>query len=153
MNQDNTLQPDDVKVVLDRTRIRILKILGERRHTLSELSKHLNLSKTTVLHHLKILEKSGYIVRVGEGRKWIYHELSESGRAILRWKSIRVAIPLAIFILSGIAMLVQRFKPPEPAYPKMSGAEISVAHTLLGISVFLMLIYLYWWSKIRKPPM
>jgi len=111
VNSDSTLQPEDVKVVLDRTRIQILKVLGERRHTLSELSKRLNLSKTTVLHHLQILEKSGYIVRVDEGRKWIYYELSDNGRAILWWKTVRVAIPLAIFILSGIAMLVQRFKP------------------------------------------
>ncbi|WP_456477702.1 winged helix-turn-helix domain-containing protein [Geoglobus ahangari] len=153
MDSDSTLQPEDAKILLDRTRIQILKILGERRHTLSELSKRLNLSKTTVLHHLKILEKSGYIVRVDEGRKWIYYELSDDGRAILRWKTVRVAILLAIFILSGIAMLAERFKPPEPVYPAMGGAGISVAHVLFGVSAFLALIYLYWWIKVRKRPM
>ncbi len=69
---------DDFKIFTDKTRVSILKILNERRYTTSELSRMLNLSKPTVLYHIKILENAGYVRRIENGRKWIkwiYYEL------------------------------------------------------------------------------
>ncbi len=65
------------------TRIEILKKLNERRMTLTELSKELNISKTAVKEHLDKLVQAGLIKKMDEGRKWLYYELTGEGRRIL----------------------------------------------------------------------
>ncbi|ADC65099.1 transcriptional regulator, ArsR family [Ferroglobus placidus DSM 10642] len=103
-----------VRIALDRkvlfllsseTRIEILKKLDERRMTLSELSRALNLSKTTVKEHLNKLLEAGLVRRVEEGRKWIYYELTPEGRIILHPEKVPMKTILST-LLAVASMLV-----------------------------------------------
>lgn len=73
-----------LKVLVSDTRIDILKRLDERRKTVTELSRELNLTKATVHEHLSKLFGAGLIRRNDETRhKWVYYELTRKGREIL----------------------------------------------------------------------
>ncbi|NOY11241.1 MAG: winged helix-turn-helix transcriptional regulator [Archaeoglobi archaeon] len=112
----------EVKISLDReallllsseTRVEILKRLSDRRKTLSELSKEVGVSKSSVKEHLERLERAGLIRRVDEGRKWIYYEITPEGlKVVMPEKARRPAIELFASIaafISGIVMLLLSF--------------------------------------------
>ena len=98
--------PDDFKPLSSKSRITILKLLNKRKYTLSELSKILGLSKSTVFHHLKILEEFGYVTRVEDGRKWVYYSLTERGKSVIKWKRIRIILSATGVVASSIAAIV-----------------------------------------------
>ncbi|MFO7967927.1 MAG: helix-turn-helix domain-containing protein [Archaeoglobaceae archaeon] len=60
----------------------LLKSLGKRQMTLTELSKELNISKPSAKAHLERLVEQGLVERVEEGRKWIYNELTTKGKQV-----------------------------------------------------------------------
>ena len=102
-----------MKITLDRkilfllsseTRIEILKKLDERRMTLSELSKALGLSKTTVKEHLNKLLEAGLVERVEEGRKWIYYELTPEGKRLLHPE--KVSVKLVISTIAAVSSMI-----------------------------------------------
>jgi len=107
------------------TRLEILKKLDKRRRTLSELSKELGLSKTTVKEHLDKLLEVGLVKKVDENRKWIYYELTKKGKNILhpneKTKFLFI-ISIIISVLTVIAILKllitrKEVKPPEIVSP------------------------------------
>ena len=56
----------------DETRLRILKLLSERDHYLTELAQQLELSKPTVKHHLRQLRVAGLVTLTEEGALTYY---------------------------------------------------------------------------------
>lgn len=99
----------DDKIVLDResfkalaaeTRVRILKLLHQRRHMQAELASELGMALPSVKEHLDALEKAGLILRKDEGRKWKYYELTMKGKAVLDPEQKRIWIVLSLFIIS-----------------------------------------------------
>jgi DNA-binding transcriptional ArsR family regulator len=56
----------------DETRLRILKLLGERDHYLTELAQELELSKPTIKHHLAQLRVAGLVTLTEEGSLTYY---------------------------------------------------------------------------------
>lgn len=105
----------DDKVVLDRksfealaadSRVKILKSLKERRKTLSELSKELGMSVSGTKEHLQTLEDAELIVKMDDGHKWKYYELTRKGKDIVGPKEIKVWILLSI---STMALIVSMF--------------------------------------------
>ncbi len=79
-----TLDMETFKALASSTRLQVLRALDERRKTLSELAKELDLNKATVHEHLGILLATGLIKkRDDEGRKWIYYELTWQGERLL----------------------------------------------------------------------
>ena len=105
-----TLDQESFKALASEVRVEILKRLDERRQTVTDLSNLLALSKPTLLEHLEKLQAAGLVKRVDEGRKWIYYELSEKGRRILRPERVAIVIALAntvaLVVVGLIAMLV-----------------------------------------------
>jgi len=106
------------KVVLDRksfealaagTRVKILKSLKQRRKTLSELSKELDMSISGTKEHLQNLEDAELVVKIDDGHKWKYYELTKKGKGIIGPKELKVWILLSIssmaFIVSVMALL------------------------------------------------
>ncbi len=53
--------PETAKILIDKTRHKILHLLKMKEHTISELSEFLGLSPQAVFYHLKILEKHGLV--------------------------------------------------------------------------------------------
>jgi len=95
------------------SRVNILKSLGERRRTLSELSTKLNLGNSTIKEHCDILIDAQLIKQIDEGRKWKYYELTSKGKQIVSpnlFDEVKVLIVLCIgaVIFGGfIIMLLQ----------------------------------------------
>ena len=79
-----TLDADTFRALASSTRLTVLKALDERRKTLTELSRDLDLNKATVHEHMQLLTAAGLVrKRDDEGRKWIYYELTWTGQRIL----------------------------------------------------------------------
>lgn len=107
---DITLDRETFKALASDTRLLVLKALDERQKTLTELSKQLELNKSTLLEHLEKLESAGLVQKVEQDveRKWVYWQLTWKGRRILHPGSIKVALLLSTAIGSiaaGIAAL------------------------------------------------
>ena len=82
---DIPIDVDLIKVLASDTRRDVLRLLGERRHTLSELAEALGLKKATILEHLEKLVAAGLIRKIDDGERiWIYYELTHRGLRIVR---------------------------------------------------------------------
>ena len=74
------LDSEVFKALASPTRLAVLRSLDERRKTVTELARDLELNKATVHEHLQLLVATGLIKkRDDEGRKWIYYELTWRG--------------------------------------------------------------------------
>lgn len=100
---------DLIKVLASDTRRDILRLLGERRHTLSELAEALNLKKATILEHLEKLTAADLIRRIDDGERiWIYYELTRRGNRLVhpqrttRFYLIMAGSVAAVLILGAI---------------------------------------------------
>ncbi len=135
------MRAEDVRVLLNKTRLSILKHLWQRKYTASELSKILSLAKPTVIYHLSILEKAGYVNRIEDGRKWVYYELTEFGRRTLRLKVVKVIltssfVAFALVLISVLISTVSKTdKISKPLGVDMSEAVVAVFMTFIMISI------------------
>lgn len=92
-----TLDREVFKALASDTRLDILKALDVRQKTVTELAKELELNKATVFEHLEKLAAVGLIQKVEEDveRKWVYWQLSWTGRRLLHPEKITLAILLS----------------------------------------------------------
>lgn len=76
------LKAEELKVLADKTRLKIMSLLRERKElSLSEISKLTGRAKSTIVEHLKLLLKDGYIDRRALDKGYIYF-LTEKGLKI-----------------------------------------------------------------------
>jgi len=90
-----------LKALAADTRLNILKSLGKRRKTPSELSKELNLAASTVVEHLNRLEEADLVRREETGHKWIYYTLTKKGLALVKPK-----VPTQFIIVLSLVVVV-----------------------------------------------
>jgi DNA-binding transcriptional ArsR family regulator len=101
-----TLSKEEFRALASETRTGIMKLLGERNHTLSEISKKMALAAPTVKQHLTVLEAVGLIECIDEGRKWKYYSLTKKGRKILRpGPEVGILLALGLSVLGMAAAL------------------------------------------------
>ena len=145
------------EVLLSKTRIRILKLLKERRRILSDLAKELGLSKSTVHEHLKKLEEAGLVKRVDDGHKWIYFELTEKGSSLFHPVTKRITLLFSLALISlcvGIYQISILLSPkPLPLAKGVAGVErfapsfagdfatMFLAILSIAVSIFLFLLF------------
>jgi len=94
-----------LKAVSSRSRISILKTLGSKNYTVTELSKSLNLSKSTVHEHLSVLLDGELVAKNEDGRKWVYYGLTEKGKHLIHndIEKMIVLFPMSVAVfLSGL---------------------------------------------------
>jgi len=101
MDDKITLQKDVFKALASDTRIEILKLLGNRRHTQSEIAHYMNMSVPTIKEHLDAMDRAGLVKQVDEGYKWKYFELTEKSKCILDPERKKVWILLGFWIVSA----------------------------------------------------
>ncbi len=91
-----------MKALSADARIRILKILHDSRRIAADISKEIGLAPSTVNEHLKLMEETGLVRKNDTGHKWIYYEITEKGRNLIKPK-----LPISIiFTLSlGIGIV------------------------------------------------
>jgi len=102
MEEKITIEKDVFKALASDTRINILKTLGTRRHTQSELAVTLSLSVPTVKEHLDAMERAGLVKPIDEGYKWKYYELTEKSKCILDPERKKVWILLGFWIAAAV---------------------------------------------------
>lgn len=140
-----TLDQESFKALASDVRVGILKVLDERRQTVTDLSNHMNLSKPTLLEHLEKLQAAGLVKRVDEGRKWIYYELSDKGKKILHPERVSIVVALSSAVgLAAIGVVFLLFSTvvaplaapgaPLPAEQRSAADSFSEALTMAASS-------------------
>ncbi len=76
-----------LQALSDPTRLRILRYLGERAHTPTELARRLRLRPPTVVHHLHALRLAGLVYLTVEGRQRRYAARIEQLETL--WRQLR----------------------------------------------------------------
>jgi DNA-binding transcriptional ArsR family regulator len=89
------------RALASHVRIEILKKLDESRSTVSDLSRKLTMSKSTVHKHLEKLVEVGLVSKIEDDRKWVYYEITNKGARILHPENVQVSV-----ILSTVVLLV-----------------------------------------------
>lgn len=98
-----TLDRESFRALASDTRVEIIKSLGRRRKMLTELSRQLGMSPSTVKEHMDNLARAGLVVQIDDGHKWKYYELTRKGENILHPSETRVWIILSVSVLGFIA--------------------------------------------------
>ena len=77
------------KAFCDETRLMALSLLQSGEKCACELLEQVNVSQSTLSHHMKILVESGIVVSRKQG-KWMYYRISHKGseKAIALLKSL-----------------------------------------------------------------
>lgn len=129
-----TLDAETFKALASPTRLGVLRTLDERRKTLTEISRDLNLNKATVHEHLGLLAAADLVrKRDDEGRKWIYYELTWRGQKLLHPQettTFNVLLGLGVAAAGGgLGMLARSLylalepSVDAPAAPPTAGAD------------------------------
>lgn len=87
------------RALASHVRIEILKKLDEGRATVTDLSRRLSMSKSTVHKHLERLVEVGLISKVEDERKWVYYEITPKGARILHPENVQVSLILSTIVL------------------------------------------------------
>ena len=139
------------------TRIKILKCLNQRKKTLTELSRELNLPKSTVHDNLSILIDAD-LVKSKHGSKWVYYELTYKGRILVDPKEQRRVRILILLSFSTVCIIVGVFEvyrflkvvtappPPGVAYGPPDVTPLIVGLLLVTIGLY---SFMKFW-KLRK---
>ncbi|MFP4654083.1 MAG: winged helix-turn-helix domain-containing protein [Methanohalobium sp.] len=105
------LDKSSFKALASDTRIEIIKNLNKNNMRVTDLAEKMQLSKPTLIEHLKKLEESGLIDKENRGEKWVYYRLTDKSRNLLEPKSdIRIKILLATSVVAFITGFVQLFR-------------------------------------------
>ncbi len=98
-----------LKILSSKTKLDILKLLSKRNYTLTELSKHLNKSKSTISEHLDFLCNNGFVNKEKGNHKWIYYSISEKGKLFLEHiNALKMAFGTGISVL-GVFYVIYRY--------------------------------------------
>ncbi|MBD3260843.1 MAG: ArsR family transcriptional regulator [Candidatus Altiarchaeales archaeon] len=110
MSDKITLDRDAFKVLASDTRIEMLKILSERKKTLTDLSEETGLSPSTVKEHIDRLVEAGLIEHLDRGTKWKYYVLTSKGKSIVKPVEAKIWIMLSASaaVLASLAVDVTR---------------------------------------------
>jgi DNA-binding transcriptional ArsR family regulator len=137
-----TLDRASFKALSSEARIRILKALDDKRMTLSDLSRKLDLAKPTLLEHLSKLETAILIRKEDEGRKWIYYSLSRKGKRILHPERTRIRLLFsfsAALIIVGMLVLVYTWI--LPAYIQSWYTQSTSSHVMFPFAATILTVF------------
>jgi len=137
MGDKITLDRKILRALSSDTRINILKSL-KRPMTVSELSRILNLPKSTIHENLEKLIDTGLVKkRKSEGRKRVYYELTEKGRRLL--------LSSAASFICGIIAIYFSIKIPEEAVKAVRRVPLEQNYLIFGVVLLalgVLLLYL-----------
>ncbi|MFZ2455524.1 MAG: winged helix-turn-helix domain-containing protein [Candidatus Altiarchaeia archaeon] len=101
MDEDKiTLDRETFKALAVDSRVKILRILDDRQHTLTDLAEELGMAPSTIKEHLDTLVAAGLIKQVDKGMKWKYYKLTGKGKELLNPYEKKVWIVLATSLLA-----------------------------------------------------
>jgi DNA-binding transcriptional ArsR family regulator len=131
------LDYESFRALASHVRIEILKKLDESRSTVSDLSRKLTMSKSTVHKHLERLVEVGLVSKIDDDRKWVYYEITPKGARILHPENVQVSVILStIVLLVGILFIATAIYMIWFPLPVFSGEQLQfqALTVLLGAS-------------------
>jgi DNA-binding transcriptional ArsR family regulator len=131
------LDYESFRALASHVRIEILKKLDESRSTVSDLSRKLTMSKSTVHKHLERLVEVGLVNKIEEDRKWVYYEITPKGARILHPENVQVSVILStIVLLVGIVFIATAVYLIWYPIPAISGEalQLQTLSIMLGIA-------------------
>lgn len=158
---------DDDKIALDKktlgvlsseAKVNILKSLDVRRMTVSELSRRLNLPKSTIHGNLDRLVDTDLVKKNDNGNKWVYYELTGKGRKLLHphetTKIILLLSSAALSFVGGIYCFIKSTFPEREEVTEIVpvyGPTYYVIFSVILISLCALFLYLaFRMRKIKK---
>lgn len=70
-----------LKLIGEESRLKILCILGQGRHCVCEIEKHVDQSQSLISHHLKDLKNAGLISDEKKGLR-VHYSLTDKGKTL-----------------------------------------------------------------------
>ena len=131
------LDYDAFRALASHVRIEILKKLDESRSTVSDLSRKLTMSKSTVHKHLERLVDVGLVSKIEDDRKWVYYEITNKGARILHPENVQVSVILStVVLLVGILFIATSIYMVWFPLPAVSGEQLQfeALTVLLGVA-------------------
>ena len=175
MGEKILLDSEIFKALASQTRLEILKELDERKKTVTELSRIMDLNKATIYEHLNILNMVGLVSKIDSSNKWVYYKLTWRGADLLHPEKKRIAIVLSLalsFLITGIissliymrqvaqnyahSQLLETASPSDYSLGFSILPSINNHYLMIGISMFFLFCLLFlvslWLWKTRKSP-
>lgn len=101
---------EELGLLSSYTRRKILKVLSEKRQSVTGISEIMGRSKSAMHEQLQKLNQKGFVKRVErKGHKDVYYELSEKGSSLMK-NELTVISMTAVFMLAGIAGVYSLWK-------------------------------------------
>ena len=176
MGEKILLDSEIFKALASQTRLGILKELDERKKTVTELSRIMDLNKATIYEHLNILNMVGLVSKIDSSNKWVYYKLTWRGTDLLHPEKKRIAIVLSLalsFLITGMISFLAYMNQaahnyndlpvigaPSPSYDYSVSSSIFSGidgqYLVIGIFMFSLFSFLFiisvWLWKTRKSP-
>lgn len=95
MKNNHTNNAKVFKAFCDENRLQILEQLQSGEKCACILLEHLNISQSTLSHHMNILCESGIVIGRKEG-KWTHYSISEEGAKIAKALLIKLTTIMAV---------------------------------------------------------
>jgi len=127
---------ETIKALSSDTRVEMLKLLSERRRMPAEISRALELAPSTVVEHLQKLEEVGLVERKETGYKWVYYEITEKGKNLIKPKiPVQIILSLTIgavmtFIGASRVFVAQTAEQAAPEIANMAEESAKLAAPL-----------------------
>src|SRR3989344_6260582 len=121
-----TLGSAEFKALSSDNRVKILKMLNERKYTLTEIAKKLELTSPSSKQHLDILLKSNLVELIDEGRKWKYYALTRKGKDLIDAEERQTTV-LLLLSITGIMFFGLMFIYTNPLLLQAGSAGLEYA--------------------------
>lgn len=117
-----SLEPDQIRVLFEETRLVIADLLGERAASVTQLAAALRRPKGTVAHHVARMEEAGLVqvVRTRKVRAIEERFYGRTARTFLLHQLPETEVPTDVFLRQAMAEL----RPEKPALVSLRYARI-----------------------------
>ena len=156
MKDEIALDKKTLGVLSSDTRANILKSIDIRRMTASELSKKLNLPKSTIHENLDRLVDTDLVRKNDNGNKWVYYELTEKGKRLLHpHEMTKIIILLSSAALSFVGGIIEMYWFIKSTFPELKEEEIvplyEQKYLIFGVILLLLsVLFSYLAIRMRK---
>jgi len=106
MEEKILIDKDTLKAIAVDTRLNILKLLTEKKYTLSDIAEKLGMSNSTVKEHLDILLESKLIKKEDTKRKWKFYSLTFKGKRLVQPREVKVLFAFIFTLIGAVGIAV-----------------------------------------------
>lgn len=116
------------KSLTSDTRLKILKLLKKRNHTITEIAEKLGIKKSSVKQHIDILVEGRLVEPVPSSNIWKYYTLTNDGKKLVEDESPKRVVVLLATTIIGLLMMFYGFS--SYFFPPMEESNLEKVQTL-----------------------